>query len=174
MAQAILVFVIAFQTAAVWDYSIRGDRSAKEFVAAGPAMSDLRSIATVTVYTEHPRFHATPEVQLNLFNSIGTNLVACDNYEFGHFLFPVRTKNKADKDFTLRLNMSSVFYADEPDSIFTEKLVGLDSALANDGGRIDALLVWGGRADVDAVVTRHFEHEPFYQSENLRLFRRRK
>ena len=173
-AQAILVFVVLFQTAATWDYSSHSDRAAKEYVAAKPAMSDLRSVATVTAYDGHPRFHSTPEAQLNLFNSIGNNMIAWDNYEGGHFLFPVKMRSKADKDFALQFIMSNVFYSDDPPATFTERLAALDTALANDDGRIAAMLVWGKRADVDAVVGKYFDTEPNYESKNLRLFRRRK
>ncbi len=173
-AQILLILVIFFQLAAVWDYSMRSTMAASEYVAAGRAMNGLRSIASVTVYREHPRFHSTPETQLNLYNSIGNTMVAWDNYECGYFLFPIRNKSKADNDFTQRLASSNVFMSDDSPPVFAERLAGLDSALANDDGRLDALLVWSGRPDVDEVIWKYFEITPFYESLNLRLFRRKK
>ncbi len=174
LAQACLVLVILFQTAALWDYALRADRVAREYVAAKAAIADVRSIASVTIYEKDPRFRAAPETQLNLFNSIGRNVKDWDNYEMGQYIFPVRLKYKEDEDFALLLTSSNLFFADEPHPIFAERLIRLDSALANDGGRIDALLVWGLHAEVDAVITRYFESEAYYESQNIRLFRRRK
>lgn len=173
-AQAILVFVVLFQTAVVWDYSIRSDRTAKEYLAAKQAMNGLRSIATVTVLAEHPRFHSMPEPQFNLFNSIGTDMIAWDNYEGGHSLFPIRMRNNADKDFALRFIRSNVFYSDDPPETLAQGLTSLDAVLADDNGRIDAMLVWGKRQDVDATLSKYFESIPYYESENIRLFHRRK
>ncbi len=174
VAQTILLLVILFQSAAVWDYAIRADRSARAYIAAKSSVNEVSSIATITVYTEHPRFHSWPEPQLNLYNSIGNDVIAWDNYEQGHFLFPVRAGNKADKDFIFQLTTSNVFFDDDPEPVFAERLGRLDAALGADGGRIDAMLVLGGRPDVDAVVGRYFESEPIYRGENLRMFRRRK
>ena len=174
VVQACFALVILFQTAALWDYSVRADRVAREYVAARPAMTALGSVVSITIYEKGPRFRAGPEPQLNLYNAIGRNFAVWDNYECGVPIFPIREKYKTDEDFTLQITSSNVFWVNEPARIFRERLAELDSALASDGGRINALLVWGRDASVDAVITRYFESEPYYQSDNVRIYRRRK
>lgn len=173
VVQACLALVILFQTAALWDYSVRADRVAREYIAARPAMAALRSLASITIYEKGPRFRAGPEPLLNLYYSIGRDLAVWDNYECGVAIFPVRQKYKPDEGFTLQITSSNVLWVNEPTRIFRERLAELDLALASDGGRIDALLVWGRDAEVDQIITRYFESEPYYQSENIRVFRRR-
>ena len=56
---------------------------------------------------------------------------------------------------------------------FEEKLLKLESLLESNHNKIDALLVWGKDARVEAVLNKRFESEPYFESGEARLFRRR-
>jgi hypothetical protein len=108
---------------------------------------------------------------MNNYNGFGRNLTVWDNYEIGHFLFPVVARSHSDKALALNLTSSNTFVLDNPQETFAEKIARLDVALAN--GQIETLIVWGAFAELDSSITRHFESEPYFRSGNVRIFRRK-
>jgi hypothetical protein len=108
---------------------------------------------------------------MNNYNGFGRNLTVWDNYERGHFLFPVVARSHSDKALALNLTSSNTFVLDNPQETFAEKIARLDVALAN--GQIETLIVWGAFAELDSSITRHFESEPYFRSGNVRIFRRK-
>jgi hypothetical protein len=173
-AQIALATVIAFQTAVLWEYALYSDKVGREFVASAGYLGAARSNASVTVYDAEPRFHSLPEPQVNGFHAIGGNTAVWDNYEIGHSIFPLIARNGFDKDFVLGLTSSNVFLPSDGPQLRADKMSRLESLLANDGGRLETLLVWGGSPEIDAIVVRYFGPEPFYQKDRIRLFRRAK
>ncbi len=171
LAQFCLLFVIVFQTAALMEYSIDSSRTASEFLAAGSAIGDTRSLAAITIVENGTRFHSVPVSHMGNYNGFGRNLTVWDNYEIAHYLFPVIARDPADKEFVFNFTSSNSFVLDVPSVNFSEKIAKLDAAFAS--GRIETLIVWGSFAEIDALVTRHFEAEPYYQSQNVRLYRKR-
>jgi hypothetical protein len=174
VAQIALAFVIIFQTATVWEYALYSDEVGREFAASESQLVTVRSNASVTVYETEPRFHSMPEPQVNGYHAIGGNTVVWDNYEIGHSIFPIIAREASDKEFVLGLTSSNVFLPSDGPQLKADKMSRLESLLADDGGRLETLLVWGGSPEIDAIVVRYFGPEPFYQKGRIRLFRRAK
>ena len=173
VANSLLLFIIAFQTFALWDYSSHSNAVGREFVSAQRAIPQSGGIASITVIEDNLRYHSSPIVMINNLNGIGRNQIVWDNYALGHHLFPVILKNGEDKKLVYRLIRSSALFSDIPKQEVSEKLNELDAVFHSDDLRIGTLLVWGESPELDVVVTKHFEAEPFYHSENIRLYRRK-
>ncbi|MGQ0542144.1 MAG: hypothetical protein ACT4O9_09895 [Blastocatellia bacterium] len=174
IGQTLLIFVIVFQTVALWDYAIRTDDMAREYYAANSVIRDQERIASVTIINDSMKFHSLPSTQMNNFHRIGRNITVWDNYEIGHFLFPIKAKTEPDKQFVLDLTSSNAFLIYYPSQNFRERILRFESLISNDGGRIDALFVWGRNQELDNVLEKYFKIEPDFESANLRLLRRKK
>jgi hypothetical protein len=170
-AQAMLVFVIVFQTAALADYCMHSDSVSRKFIAAESAIPNTGGIASVEVIEMPTRYASLPEIHISNLYGIKRNLIIWDNYEIGHYLFPVVAAKPEDKEFAYLFTQNSSLLSKGDDPPIEEKLAILDRLF--DEQRIDVLIVSGELPELNAVIVRHFDAEPFYRSENLRLFRRR-
>jgi hypothetical protein len=170
LAQICLGFVVLFQTAAVWEYSLQTNREAKEFLTAGAFISENDSIASVVILEDGLRFHALPMTQMNNYLGFGKTVVVWDDYEAGHYLFPIVAKNPSDKQFVFDLITSNVFALNDPGENINEKLSKLDAAFSNNPGKIKTLVVWGKDQRVEEVLNRWFAPEPFFENGRVRLF----
>lgn len=173
-AQICLAFVIVFQTAAVWEYAQYSDRQTKLFMEGSEYLRKSPSSAMITLDDTSLRFHAHPVGQLNCYNGIGTDSLVWDNYEFGHYLFPLTTVEPEDKTFVFDLTQSSYIGLDNPADqfgTFDAKLQRISSSLESYNGRIDTIALWGRDPRVEAVLKKWFEAEPYFANEKLRLFR---
>ncbi len=169
-AQICLIFVILFQTTAVWEYSLQTNREAKEFLSARSVIAENDSIASVVLIEDGLRFHSLPMTQMTNYLGFGKNIIVWDNYEAGHYLFPIIAKNPADKQFIFDLTTSNVFSINNPSEKFDEKLSKLDSVFSNNPVKIKTLIVWGTDARVEAVIFKWFEAQPFFENGHIRLF----
>ena len=172
-AHFMLACVIVFQTLALWEYSLAADKTAREFLSAGRAVPEKTKIASVVVVEDGVRFHLTPAGQLNNYFGIGRDVLVWDNYEMGHYLFPVVAKNPADRRFVFDLTRNNVFPLNDPTVNLAEKLANLDSILAEHNDKIETMLVWGSEPRIEAVVKKYFAEEPIFQNGQVRLYRRR-
>ncbi len=168
-AQFCLVFVILFQTAAVWEYSLQTNREANEFIAAKSSILEKESIASVVILENSLRFHSLPMTQMNNYLGFGKNVLVWDNYEGGHYLFPIVSKNPTDKQFIFDLTTSNVFSLNNPGENFDETLSKLDSLLSNNQGKITTLIVWGKDARIETVLYKWFDSRAFYETSQIRL-----
>lgn len=169
-AQICLLFVIVFQTAAVWEYSLRTNAEVKEFLAAQTVIPENETLASVIIIEDVVRFHSVPSTQMGNILGIEKNIIVWDNYEIGHYLFPIVAKNPADKQFVFELTSSNVFSLKNPGENLDEKLTKLDSFMSVNNGKIKTLLVWGKDSRVETVLSKWFEPEPFYENGKVRLF----
>lgn len=174
IAQFCLLFIITFQTLAVWEYALYSDKQSKIFMAAADLLRKSPSSATITLEENSLRFHANPIPQLNCYNGIGTNNMIWDNYEFGHYLFPLITKNVEDRRFIFDLTRGQFMMLDNSDDGFGNfnfKLGLINSSLETDNDRIETIALWGRDPRVEAILNKWFEVEPYFENEKLRLFR---
>lgn len=169
--QAALLFVILFQTAVLWEYALHSNREAREYLAAGSVIERGDTIASVSVVAESLRFHTVAIPQMGNYLGFKENLIVWDNYEIGHYLFPVVARSPADKRFAFELTTSNAFYEDRPE-LSERVMVNLEKVLAADHQKIRKLIVWG-RTDprLDEVLSRWFDPQPIYQSANLRVLK---
>ena len=169
-AQFSLGFVILFQTAAVWEYSLKTNAEAKEYLSAKPFIAENDSIASIVILEDNLRFHSQPVAQLNNYLGFGKNIIVWDNYEAGHYLFPIIAKNPEDKKFIFDLTTSNIFSMNNPSEKFDEKLSKLDLIFSNDPEKIKTLIVWGKDERVETVLKKWFESQPFFENGHIRLF----
>jgi hypothetical protein len=146
---------------------------AKEYFSAAAEVPDGTTLAAVTIITDGTRFSANPLSSMDNYIGIGRNVFIWDNYEFGHYLFPLVTRNKSDERFALLYTGGNTYALNDPNSFSDERLDRLRSALAEGSGRIETLLVWGSDPRVESVVAPYFGSTPYYSSGEIRLFRHR-
>jgi hypothetical protein len=170
-AQICLLFVVIFQTATLWEYALQTDRQAKIFLSAATALAGKNRIAATIIFEDSNRFSSFPLSEINNFYGFENNRVVWDNYEIGHYLFPVVAKHPEDKQFVLDLTQNNVFVFDNSNANFEARLAKLERVLAENRQRIDALTVWGGNSRVEEILSRWFE--PVFENGKIRIFNRK-
>lgn len=169
-AQICLTFIIVFQTLALWDYSLYSNNMARDFFAAAQELKKSSSIASVTLESNSIKFHANPIPQMNNYNGIANNIIVWDNYEMGHYLFPVVTQNISDRQFIRDFTSSNFFQLNNPDENFDEKLDKFNKILALNHNKIETVIVWGTNPKAEAVLSNWFETTAYFQNSRVRLF----
>lgn len=171
-AFCLLAFVVILQTVVMWEYAVRSDRDAREFFAASSAIPSGASAAGITIRPQGSRFAATHIPSINNYNGIGRDVRLWDNYELGHYLFPVVMRSRDDQEFILKFTQSNNYTLDEPGLMDPARIEVLRSLLASEPRRIDTLVVWGSEPNVDAAIFSVFGATPIYHEGNVRIFRR--
>ena len=169
LAKFCLLFVIGFQNLAMWDYALQANAEAKEFLSAQTVISPEDKLASIVLVEDGLRFHSLPATQMNNYLGIQKNAVIWDNYEIGHYLFPVVARNIADKQFVFEFTQRSAFSLNDPNQNFEDKLSRLDACLAENHGKISALALRGNDTRVEAVLGKWFE--PVFENGKIRVFR---
>lgn len=173
LIKAMLIFVILFQTAAVWEFSLKSNKITEEFLNASRNIPENHSIASVTVVEDVLRFHSVPELNMNCLNGLNQKHFIWDNYELAYYVFPMVGKEKADIDFMRLLIESNSFAMNKPGEDIAGKLAKLESALSQNNGRIDTLALWGKDPKVEELISKYFDPIPYFQDQNTRLFKRK-
>jgi hypothetical protein len=171
LAKPALVMVIVFQTAAVWEYAVRSDRYAREFLAASSHVPDDSSIAAITITDASMRFSANPLSSMENYIGIGRNILVWDNYEFGHYLFPVGAKNRTDQEFVLAFTGNNPYELSDPEKYSAKRIEKLSQILASNNDRIDTLVVWGSDPQIESTYMPWFEDQPYFENGRVRLYR---
>jgi len=171
LAQFSLVFVIVFQTAALWEFSRQTNREAQDYFSVSAVLSEQDSIFPVLLSRESHRFHSLPMSGMGNYLGIGRNVPVWNNYEIGHRLFPIVAKNEADRKFMFDFPSAAVNLSNNFQESLDEKLLKLDVALATNHDKIKILLIWDSDPAVEAVFAKWFETEPFFRQGRVRLFR---
>jgi hypothetical protein len=169
--QFCLAFVIIFQTTALWEYSLRSDAMARELFSAGAAIEEGDAVASVVIIDNATRFHAIPEPQLNTLNGLGRNILIWDNYEMGHYLFPLVAKSAEDRQFILAYSASYAYAADNPRDNLDEKILKYEKCLEENHERIRTMMLWGRNERYEQLLRRWFGPEPYFTNGRIRLFR---
>lgn len=170
-AQACLIFIVIFQTAALWEYSLQTNAQAKEFLSAQRSILPDDRVASVILIENDLRFNSTPTAMMNNYFGFEKNRIVWDNYEIGHYLFPVIAANAADKEFVFDLTRFNAFSPNNPNQNFDEKLTNLDSFLSANNHKIKTIIFWGKDVRVEAVLTRWFDAQPVFENGRVRVFR---
>ena len=172
IAQFCLLFVIVFQTSALWDYALQTNREAKEFLSAGEALNQRdHTLASVILLDEAPRFHSRPIAQMSNYLGVEKKIVALDNYEMGYYLFPIVAKNRVDQQFILSYKYVNTFYLSNSEKTIENSLAAFEACLQQNHHKITTLIVWGQDARIDAVINKWFNSEPAFSNGRVRLFR---
>lgn len=169
-----LTFVICFQTTAFWDYSLTADAESREFMTAREAIPENSSIASIVLVENGLRFHSTPTAQLNNYLGINKNVIVWDDYELGHYMFPVAMAKTEDQNFVFEFTTSNVFYLNNTLENFDERLSKLSTSLAVGHDRIKYLVVYGADPRLVGVLEKWFEPEPIYARGKIQVFQNRR
>jgi hypothetical protein len=166
IASAALICVFGFQTAALWDYSLRTDRLAGEFLVAGPQVADGSRLAAITIDPRAKRFSSSPLSSLDNYFGVGRNVLVWDNYEFGHYLFPVVMRDDGDRQFAFDYTSSGTSELDE-----AEKLRRLSAVFENGHQRIDTLVIWDNDPSLESAFYPYYESQPYFAYGRVKLFK---
>ena len=172
IAQACLVFVILFQTAVVWEYAFYAEGMAAEYVTSQQALTEGDSIVTIAIVEDGLRLHSMPEPQFSMLNGMGRNIVVWDNYELGHYLFPLVTNNDDDRAFVWNLANSHAISRDPRESV-PELIAKLDRTLAAHNGKVTKVIFWRRNEMVENVVYKWFDPNPIFENGRVRVLKHR-
>ena len=143
-------------------------------MAAKKSLSDGDRIVTIVILSEEDlRFHSAPLSLIDNYFGVDGGQLVWDNYEFAHYLFPVRTENLADREFILTLMGNKVYNPNEPESDFAPKLSRLENCLAANHEKITTLLIWGDNPRVVNMLNKWFVADPGASSGAVRVLRHR-
>lgn len=173
IAQISLIFIIIFQSAVVWDYSMHANRRAKEIIAARDFIGENDSFGSIILNRDGCKFKPIPRSNLTAFMAVGKNTRYWDNYELGYYLFPVIARNDEDRRFISEFREGNTFDFCDANEQFENKFNKLNKVLQTHHDKIKVLLVWGRDEKIDELISNWYEKEPFYQNEDVRLFRLR-
>lgn len=175
-AQLIFLLIILFQTAVLWEYSLRTNPEARQYFAAKEFLGENESLASIVIVAEGWRYHNQPMMQFDAYLGIEKRSVVWSFYETGYYVFPIVAKNAEDKKIFLELSKYN-FYTLNPafmtDEKFAENLARLDTLLADNHPKIRNLLVWGKEPRIEAVISKYFDGTPVFENEKIRVFRQK-
>ena len=174
MAHCCLIFVLIFQTVAMWEFALRTNEETRDFVEAASTILDEQKVASIVIVKDKVRFHAQPTTQMLNYLGNNRNLIVVDNYEMGHNLFPVITRDDEMRKFILGFTNSNILYEKDPREDFAGDLKDLNFYLSTNSGRVEVMLLYGRSEAVEGVLAKSFDSQPFYTTDNVRLFQRRK
>ncbi len=174
IAQFCLLFIIIYQTTALWDFAAQTNSEAKEFLSAEMVLNESdKSVASVILMAEAPRFYSRPVAQMSDYFGFERNIIAWDNYEIGHYIFPIIAKDPANRQFVLDYTNANMFYLSVSGKKFDDTLAGFDECLKNNHEKITTLIVWGNDARVEKVINQWFIDEPVFSNDRVRVLRHR-
>ena len=171
ICQALLLIVMVFQTAALWEYALFADNETASFIAARDSIPEGAAIASVVFDDREEKFRVLPLGQLDNLIGVGRNVFVWDNYELGHNLFPVIAIKPEDSLLAYALWSSNAFSRNEPKSFFDQKLMNLGSSLRSGKDRIDFLLVYNADQRITEIVEENFASDLVYANGNMRILK---
>jgi hypothetical protein len=169
----VLAAVFVFQVAALWEFAIKGDHDAANFLAAGAAVESGQTIGSIMIFEDPVRFNAYPLVQLVNVLGIRRDVVVWNNYETSYFFFPVNVKRPEDQSLVREFSSHFAIRPNHKEENFDERLAGMSVALEKSHDSLDRLVVWGRDARVEAEIGRWFDLTPHFESGNVRVLRRK-
>ena len=170
-AQALLLYVIAFQSVALWDYGRRTELAVTPVEAAQSQIADTDTVATIVMIKDGYRFHSIPEPQLGLLTSIGKKTILLDNYEMGHYVFPLIPRDPSDRRFIRKMAEAHAFVLNGPQNEFDTTLAKLNDCLVTDHQRFTKIILIGSEPRVEAELYKWFDPQPIYDSDGVRILR---
>ncbi len=164
----ILTVAVMAQSALVWNYALDSQRRAGAFMRAKSHVGTKQRVAVLWIGIFDP-FRANPLLNLYGMLGIGTGNVVWNNYESNHYYFPVQLRARfagppAAEFESIAMMTSSGRTAESADR--WRRLLGRYH------GAIDALVVYGEDATLDAINARWFR--PVFQGGGVKVLRARR
>ncbi|MEO6588041.1 MAG: hypothetical protein ABIP06_01825, partial [Pyrinomonadaceae bacterium] len=140
-AHFLLAFVIIFQTAVLWEYSLNADRLAKEYLSGKDRIADTDLLGTIDLIENGCRYKLNPLSNMAALYGVGKNTRIWDNYEIGYYQFPVIAKSPSDRQFVFDFRQASTFELCDVNENTAEKIAALNSLLDLHHDKISVMLV---------------------------------
>lgn len=172
-AVVLLIFVVGFQTFALWEYALNANALANEYLSARSAIVDGDRLGSVQFIENGCRYKSNPLSNLNTLYGVGKPARVWDNYEIGYYLFPVTAKNPSDRQFAFDFREASSFELCDPNENVADKLNQLNRLMNSQPERINAILIWNGDNREMPFLKESYEDAPIYQNGRVKLYRRR-
>lgn len=173
IAAVMLAAVVGYQTLGLWEYSLRYDREVAEFLPVTKTLADGERFASVMVFDEQLRFHPSPTQRIGSLAGIEKDIVAWDTYEAGYYFFPLVAKDLNEREAIRTYSSSNIIRPRSVEEKFEVAERLFSEQLAANRDKIDVLMVYGRNEVIDSLVRESFGPEPFYETANFRLFRRK-
>lgn len=154
---AALSLGLIIQTAFLFEFARYTDLQTREFVSVADALPNGSSLASVIISPGAGKFRCLPATQMSSFMGVNRNVIVWDNYELGHYLFPVIAKTPEDKDFAYRLSSSAVFGPLDRFRSYEENLAILQDTVATKRNRIDYFVVFGNDPEIDSILLKYYD-----------------
>lgn len=173
LAHLLLICIIIFQTAVLWEYSLNVNQLAAEYLSGKDQVADTDSLGSIDLIENGCRYKVNPLSNSIALYGVGKNTRIWDNYEMGYYQFPVIAQSSSDRQFTFDFREASTYDLCDVNENSAEKFASLNSLLNLHNDKISVMLVWGNDDRVAVVLNKWFEDKPFFQNGRLRLFRHR-
>jgi hypothetical protein len=162
-----LVAGLTLQSAVVWDYALHSDRTAGQLIRACEAVGHGQRVATLLITTKS-RFRPNPLLHADNWLGVDTGNVVWNNYETGHYYFPVHFRSGIDRPLPGDLEWVSLH--EEPKEA-AERASGWNEILSLHAHSIDVVVVWKSDPALEAITTRWFDEVE--RRGDIHIFRRR-
>lgn len=172
-AGAALTFGIVMQFCYLIEFAGYSDRQTREFVAVRQAIEPGNSIASIIVSPRAGKFRCLPATQMSSFLGVNRNVIVWDNYELGHYLFPVIVRDAVDKDFAFRLSSSAVFGPEDRFRSYDENFAILRGVISNEHERIDRFVFFGKDERIESLLSDYYTVSTVSPSGTVRIFARK-
>ena len=175
ICKVLLIIVIGFQTFATFEYSVNTSNIATNFSKIEDKLKAKETYATITILSKsEKRFAATPIPQMSNVFGINKKLIIWDNYEMGHYLFPIVANTSERRKIILRFTRNNVIEKNSRNDLILEKTSILNSILDNDSNGIDNLIIYGYDENIEKYLNFISNSKKGYSDKNIRLYRLRK
>lgn len=172
-AGAALALGILMQFCYLIEYAVYSDRQTREFVAVRQAIEPGNSIASIIVSPRAGKFRCLPATQISSFLGVNRNVIVWDNYELGHYLFPVIVRDAVDKDFAFRLSSSAVFGPEDRFKTYDENFAIMTGVIRNEHERIDRFVFFGKDERIESLLGDYYSVSAVSPTGAVRIFARK-
>ncbi len=167
----LLSFVILFQTLAVFNYIFQTNKKASNFMQAKKYLSEGDTVATILILTENDlRFSSNPLAQINNINGIGINILIWDNYEFGHYLFPVVANTTQNRKIRHEFITSNVIDPKIEKTTLLKKIRSVNFVVADQKNDIDKIIIYGKDTEIENDLNFIKESTILYSDQYLSVY----
>lgn len=171
----ILSFIISFQILATFEYVHKYNRTVSEFSQISKHLNSEETYVTISILDKtDEKFAAKPIPQMNNLFAINENIIIWDNYELGHYLFPIVSVTSKQRENILNFTRNNVISKNSNKTLIKIKISVLNSILDNDSNRIDNIIIYGYDEEIEKRLNFISVAKQIYADENIRLFRLKK
>jgi hypothetical protein len=110
---------------------------------------------------------------MSSFLGVNRNVIVWDNYELGHYLFPVIVRDAVDKDFAFRLSSSAVFGPEDRFKTYDENFAIMTGVIRNEHERIDRFVFFGKDERIESLLGDYYSVSAVSPTGAVRIFARK-